>query len=50
MTAHVASHPKGRFGAHGYDLAEYGLDADALRERFADYVARYDIPTERAAT
>jgi Sulfotransferase family len=50
MTAHVESHPKGRFGDHGYDLAEYGLDADDLRERFADYVARYDIPTERAAT
>ena len=46
MTAHVESHPKGRFGRHGYDLAEFGLDADALRERFAGYVARYDTPLE----
>lgn len=50
MTAYAESHPKGRFGAHSYDLTECGLDADALRERFADYVARYDIPTERDAT
>jgi hypothetical protein len=49
MTEYVASHPKGRFGAHGYDLAEYGLDADVLRERFADYVERYEIEPERAA-
>jgi len=27
-------------------FAEFGLDADALRERFAGYVARYDIPLE----
>jgi len=47
MAAHVESHPKGRFGTHGYDLAEYGLDGDALRERFAGYVERYDVPLER---
>jgi hypothetical protein len=47
MAAHVESHPKGRFGTHGYDLAEYGLDGDALRERFAGYVERYDVPIER---
>jgi hypothetical protein len=49
MVSYVESHPKGRFGAHGYDLAEYGLDADALRERFADYVDRYGIQPEHAA-
>jgi hypothetical protein len=47
MTAHVESHPKGRFGTHGYDLAEFGLDGDALRERFARYVAHYDVAVER---
>jgi hypothetical protein len=46
---YVASHPKGRFGAHGYDLAEFGLDAGELAERFAGYVARHDIPLERPA-
>jgi hypothetical protein len=48
MAEHVASHPKGRFGHHGYDLAEFGLDGGALRERFAGYVAAYDIPLEQA--
>lgn len=48
MTAHVESHPKGRFGTHGYDLAEFGLDGDELRERFAGYVDRYAVPLERS--
>lgn len=44
MEAYVGSHPKGAFGRHGYDLATYGLDEGALRERFAGYVDRYGIP------
>jgi len=47
MTAHLAANPKDRFGAHRYDLAEFGLDADAVRERFAGYIERYDVPRER---
>ncbi len=47
MSDHVASHPKGKFGHHGYDLAEFGLDGAELRERFAGYVADYDIPLEQ---
>ena len=47
MTAHVDSHPKGRFGRHGYDLTEFGLDAAELTERFSGYVERYGIPLER---
>jgi hypothetical protein len=47
MDAYVEAHPKGEFGVHRYDLAEFGLDAPSLRERFADYTARYDIPEER---
>jgi hypothetical protein len=49
MSTYVESNPKGKFGAHGYDLAEFGLNGDDLTERFADYVARYDVPTERFA-
>jgi hypothetical protein len=47
MRTHVESNRKGRFGTHGYDLAEFGLDAGAIAERFAGYVDRYDIPLER---
>jgi hypothetical protein len=48
ISEYVDSHPKGKFGTHGYDLAEYGLDAGELAERFAAYVDRYNIPAERA--
>jgi hypothetical protein len=50
MTHHVQSHPKGRFGQHRYDLAQFGLDGAAIAERFRGYVQRYDIPLESAQT
>jgi hypothetical protein len=43
---YVAAHPKGQFGAHRYDVAEFGLDAGELAERFGAYIDRYDIPRE----
>ena len=46
MASFVAANPKGRFGTHGYRLEQYGLEAGAIGERFADYTARYDIPSE----
>jgi hypothetical protein len=46
IAAYVNAHPKTEFGTHGYDLAEFGLDADELAERFAGYVDRYDVPVE----
>ena len=46
MTTHVASRPKAKFGRHDYDPAEFGLDADAIAERFSEYTRRYDIPRE----
>ncbi|MGE2727554.1 sulfotransferase family protein [Mycolicibacterium pulveris] len=45
IRAYVDARPRGRFGAHGYRLADYGLQQGQLRERFADYIARYDVPT-----
>lgn len=47
MASHLSSRPQGKFGQHSYDLAEFGLDGAALRERFAGYVAGYDIPLEQ---
>jgi len=46
IVAYVKAHPKGKFGTHGYDLADYGLDAGELAERFAGYVDRYDVAVE----
>jgi len=45
LTAYVEGHDNHRFGVHRYDLAEFGLDAGTVADRFADYVRRYDIPT-----
>jgi hypothetical protein len=38
----AAGHKPGSRGAHEYDLADYGLTPESVRERFADYLATYD--------
>jgi hypothetical protein len=35
-------HTPGSRGTHEYDLADYGLTPEGVRERFADYLAAYD--------
>jgi Sulfotransferase family len=35
-------HKPGSRGAHDYNLADYGLTPEAVRERFADYLATYE--------
>jgi len=37
--AHVADHPQGEHGEHTYSLDDYGLSEDAIRDRFARYLA-----------
>jgi hypothetical protein len=49
MAGYLAAHPKGAFGHHHYDLAEYGLSADELTERFDGYQRRYGIEREASA-
>lgn len=46
MRAFRAARPKGRHGAHRYALDDWGLDADAIRERFADYTRAYAVRDE----
>jgi Sulfotransferase family len=46
MSAFLAANPKDKYGVHRYDLAEFNLDANDIRERFADYIDRYDVPDE----
>ena len=38
---------KERHGTHRYRPEDYGLDADALRERFRFYSDRFDVPPDR---
>jgi hypothetical protein len=50
MSAYVAGHPKGQFGAHRYDLAALGMNRDALSTRFAPYMERYNVAAELYAS
>ncbi len=51
ISTYALAHPKHKRGAHDYDLAAFGLDPGQLRARFAEYIDRYDVPTEvRIAT
>lgn len=46
ITEYLANKPKGKHGAHAYSLADVGLDDDAVRAAFKEYVAYYDITEE----
>lgn len=43
MRAHIAANPQSKHGRHDYSLAEYGLDAEAVRARFAEYTSRFGL-------
>jgi hypothetical protein len=42
-----AANPKNARGKNDYSLAQYGLDADEVAARFADYTNRFSVPGER---
>ena len=42
VTTWASSHEPGAHGTHAYDLADFGLDADQVRERFAPYIESYE--------
>ncbi len=46
MRAYLAHKPKGKHGGHRYDFAHTGFDRALERKRFADYQARYGVPSE----
>jgi sulfotransferase family protein len=41
VAAWAAAHPPGAHGVHEFALADFGLDADGVRERFGDYLDRF---------
>jgi hypothetical protein len=49
IATYADAHPKGKFGTHRYDLAEFGLDAAELSNRFSGYIDRYDVAAEHTA-
>ena len=48
MAAYVQANPKGKHGAHRYDLADFGLDDGEVIERFGPYADRYGVSAARA--
>jgi Sulfotransferase family len=47
MHDYLHAHPRGRFGAVDYSLAQFGLDEAALRQTFAPYVERFGVRADR---
>lgn len=43
MTAYLVRVPRGGYRRHSHSLSTFGLDAVALRERFARYVETFDV-------
>jgi hypothetical protein len=44
MRAFLANNPHGKHGAHRYEVGDFGMTVGRIRERFAGYYNRYDIP------
>jgi hypothetical protein len=46
MARHIAENPRGKHGAHRYDLETYGLTREMVVARFAPYIERFRIELE----
>jgi hypothetical protein len=46
MQEYVAANPQKKHGAHRYSMEEYGLTPEQVRERLADYIERFNLPTD----
>jgi hypothetical protein len=46
MRSSLKHKPRGKHGAHRYDFEHTGFDVAEERRRFADYQARYGVPSE----
>jgi hypothetical protein len=47
MRAYLERSPRGRYGTHRYAIEDFGLRPGEIRERFADYTKRFEIPEEK---
>jgi len=48
MRAYLAAKPRAKHGAHRYQPADFGIDPERLRARYAAYAERFDVPPEEA--
>lgn len=44
MRAFLTEHPRGKHGAHRYDLEDFGIELGEIRERFHGYCESFDVP------
>ena len=44
----IAEKPELQHGVHRYDLADFGMTEDEVREQYGDYVDRYDLVEKKA--
>ena len=44
MRAFLADNPRGKHGAHRYEIEDFGMTLDQIRERFEGYCTAYEIP------
>lgn len=47
VRAYLHDNPRDKHGSHDYSLRDFGLTEGEVRERFATYNARFDIPSGR---
>jgi hypothetical protein len=44
----IAEKPELQHGVHRYDLADFGMSAEEVREQYGDYIDRYDLVEKKA--
>ena len=49
MAQRIVEKPELKHGAHRYDIADFGPTEDEVRDRFGDYVQRFDLVEKRPA-
>jgi hypothetical protein len=47
MMDRIADAPELKFGQHRYDVADFGLTEDEIRERFGAYIDHFGLRPER---
>lgn len=50
MERYVAAQPNGGYGRHSYRFEDHGLDAEAERKKFRDYMLRFGVSPELPAS
>ena len=50
MQQRIADDPERQHGAHKYNVADFGMSEDEIRERFSDYIERFDLAPKPSKT